>query len=377
MRFAGGLLTIDLHALRENYGALARVSAPAMTAGIAKADAYGLGIEKVVPALVSAGCAAFFVASPDEGLAVRSVAPDSHIFVLNGLFSAESAAGYLEAGLIPVLNSQAEIQIWESFCGVTGVRHPCAISVDTGMNRLGLTPGEALTFADENDLTRALEPVLVMSHLACADDLSNPMNRRQLESFQAVVAAFGDIPASLVASAGILLGADYRFAMTRPGIAVFGGAPLPTAKNPMRTVATAEARIAQIRHAKAGETVSYGATTVLERDSIIAVASIGYGDGYHRAASGSGVALRETDAPPGQGFVAGRKVPILGRVTMDATMFDVTDLGIGGVNRGDFIELFGPNIPLDEAARAAGTISYELLTSLGRRYNRRYVGGED
>lgn len=372
---AGGVLTIDLGALKENYGALARVCAPVKTAGVAKADAYGLGIPHVVPALTAAGCSKFFVASSDEGLAVRDAAPEAQIFVLNGLFSAEAAAAYAQARLIPVLNCPADIQIWEAFCGVSGERHPCAINVDTGMNRLGLTAGEALAFADENGLTRAVRPVLVMSHLACADEPAHPMNRRQLESFQPVVAAFADIDASLVNSAGILLGADFRFGLTRPGIAVYGGAPQAGIRNPMRTVVTAEARIAQIRYAREGETVSYGATMTLQRDTIIAVTSVGYADGYHRAASGSGVALRATDAPPGHGFVAGHKVPILGRVTMDATMFDVTDLGDGAVTRGELVELFGPNIPIDEAASAAGTISYELLTSLGGRYHRRYIGG--
>jgi alanine racemase len=373
MRFAGASLTIDLDALKENYSALARVCLPAATAGVVKADAYGLGIDRVVPALAAAGCTRFFVALPEEGAAVRRVAPDAAIYVLNGLFSAESAELYRTDRLIPVLNSPADIHVWETFCGVTGQALPCAINVDTGMNRLGMSVEEALAFADENELTQAVTPVLVMSHLACADELAHPMNRRQLESFQPVAAAFPGVEASLVNSAGILLGADYRFGLTRPGIAVYGGAFASGIRNPMRTVVTAEARVAQIRHAKAGETVSYGATAVLKRDSIIAVAAAGYADGYHRAASGSGVRLREMEGPAGHGFIQGRRVPILGRVTMDLTMFDVTDLGDGIVNRGDLIELFGPNISVDEAAEAAGTISYELLTGLGRRYHRRYI----
>jgi len=376
MRFAGGLLTVDLAALKENYSALARVCAPVPAAGIVKADAYGLGIAHVVPALSAAGCTKFFVALPEEGFAVRATAPDAEIFVIGGLFGAESAPGYAEARLIPVLNSPADIRIWETFCGAGGTRHPCAIAVDTGMNRLGLTVSEALAFADENSLTRAVKPVLVMSHLACADQPAHPMNRRQLESFQAVAAAFEGIESSLVNSAGVLLGGDYRFDLVRPGIAIYGGTPVPGIKNPMRTVVTAEARIAQMRYLKAGETVSYGATATLARDSIVAVVAAGYGDGYPRSGSGAGVALRASSAPGAHGFVAGRKVPVLGRITMDLTMFDVTDCGEGAVNRGDFIELFGPNISIDEAAAAAGTISYELLTSLGRRYHRRYVGAE-
>jgi alanine racemase len=373
MRFAGACVTIDLDALKENYTELAKVCLPAATAGVVKADAYGLGIDRVVPALAAAGCSRFVVALPEEGAAVRRVAPEAAIYVLNGLFNAESAELYRTDRLIPVLNSAAEIHVWETFCGVTGQALPCAINVDTGMNRLGMSVEEALAFADENGLTRAVTPVLVMSHLACADELTHPMNRRQLESFQPVAAAFPDIESSLVNSAGVLLGADFRFGLTRPGIAVYGGAFATGVKNPMRTVVTAEARVAQIRHAKAGETVSYGATQTLARDTIIAVAAVGYADGFHRAASGSGVRLREMQGPAGHGFIQGQRVPILGRVTMDLTMFDVTDLGDGMVNRGDLIELFGPNISIDEAAEAAGTISYELLTALGRRYHRRYV----
>lgn len=373
MRFAGATLTIDLDALKENYSALARVCLPAATAGVVKADAYGLGIDRVVPALVAAGCTQFFVALPEEGAAVRRVAPEAIIYVLNGLFSAESADLYLTDRLIPVLNSPTDIHVWETFCGVTGEVLPCAINVDTGMNRLGMSVEEALSFADENGLTQAVRPVLVMSHLACADELTHPMNRRQLEAFQQVTAAFPDVDSSLVNSSGVLLGTDFRFGLTRPGIAVYGGAFASGVRNPMRTVVTAEARVAQIRHAKAGETVSYGATEILKRDTMIAVAAVGYADGFHRAASGSGVRLREMQGPAGHGFIQGQRVPILGRVTMDLTMFDVTDLGEGMVNRGDLIELFGPNISVDEAAEAAGTISYELLTGLGRRYHRRYV----
>lgn len=373
MRFAGASLTIDLEALKANYAALAQVCAPAVTAGVVKADAYGLGIDRVAPALADAGCTRFFVALPEEGAAVRRAVPEATIYVLNGLFSEESGSLYLQDRLIPVLNSPVDVRLWETFCGVSGARLPCAINIDTGMNRLGMTVEEALAFAEENALTQAINPVLVMSHLACADDQAHPMNRRQLESFQEVAAAFPGIESSLVNSAGILLGAEYHGSVTRPGIAVYGGAILPGTANPMRVVVTAEARVAQIRHARAGETVSYGATQTLSRDTIIAVAAIGYADGYPRAGSATGVALRQTNRPAGHGFIQGQRVPILGRITMDLTMFDVTDLGPGMVAKGDMIELFGPNLPIDEAAAAAGTISYELLTSLGRRYHRRYV----
>lgn len=374
-RLAGASLTIDLDALKANYAALASVCAPALTAGVVKADAYGLGIARVAPALAQAGCSRFFVALPEEGKAVRDVVPDATVYVLNGLFSQDVGSFYLEHRLVPVLNSPVDVRLWETFCGVSGELLPCAINVDTGMNRLGMTVDEALAFAEENALTGAIRPVLVMSHLACADDQAHPMNRRQLESFQRVRAAFPGVESSLVNSAGILLGADHHLDMTRPGIAVYGGAITSGGRSPMRTVVTAEARIAQIRHAAAGETVSYGATQVLTRDTIVAVAAVGYADGYARSGSATGVALRQTDVPAGDGFLRGQRVPILGRITMDLTMFDVTDLGPDVVATGEQIELFGPNISVDEAAQAAGTISYELLTRLGRRYHRRYVEG--
>lgn len=373
-RYAGGFLTVDLDALRQNYSALAKVCAPARTAGVVKADAYGLGVAQVGPALASAGCNTFFVALPHEGIALRAAVPEAQIFVLNGLFGADTAPGYAEYELIPVLNSLAEVHIWETFCGTSGTRHPCAIHVDTGMNRLGLTPAEARTFADDNELTRALRVVLVMSHLACGDDPAHPANLRQLESFQQVAAVFPDIESSICNSAGIMLGAAFHMNLTRPGIALYGGAPLSGVANPMRPVVTAQARIVQIRRVATGEAVSYGGTVTLGRDALVAVAAVGYADGYHRASSGSGVPLRGSGGSAGHGFIAGRRVPILGRVTMDLTMFDITDCGDGIVNRGDLIELFGPNISIDEAATAAGTISYELLTSLGKRYHRRYVG---
>ncbi|MCV0397712.1 MAG: alanine racemase [Rhizobiaceae bacterium] len=372
-RLAGCRLTVDLEALATNWRALAGKCRPAETAAVVKADGYGLGLEPVARKLLAAGCATFFVATPSEGVALRGLAPDARIFVLVPMLGDGAETDIAAHGLVPCLNSTSEIAVWESFCGSHGSPLPCAIHVDTGMNRLGLTPAEARAFAEENALTQAIEPVLLMSHLACADEPAHPLNRRQCEAFGLAAAEFKGIETSLANSAGIFLGQDYRFGLVRPGIALYGGQPVTGHPNPMRPVATAEARIVQIRYARAGETVSYGATVTLRRDTIIAACAAGYADGYHRAASGAGVPLRSGDGAGASGFVAGRTVPVLGRVTMDVTLFDVTDCGEGAVGRGDWIELFGPNIPLDEAARAAGTISYELLTSLGARYHRRYV----
>lgn len=367
---AGGRLTIDLGALRANWRMLATKSAPARTAGVVKANGYGLGIENVVPALYAEGCRDFFVALAGEGVEVRRLAPDARIFVLNGYF-AGSAPLYAEANLIPVLGSRREIEIWPGDGGADAA--PFALQVDTGMNRIGLTPDEALAYAGEMKAGDAPRPALLLSHLACADAPAHQQNRQQCESFQRVRTAFEGIESSLANSAGIFLGADFHCELTRPGIAVYGAEPVSGMANPMRPVVRLEARIAGIRHARAGEAVSYGATHALARDTVIATCSVGYADGYPRSASGSGVPLRGAVTQGAFGFAAGRRVPLLGRVTMDLTMFDVTDCDPGGLVPGDFIELFGPNMPIDDVARAAGTIGYELLTGLSRRYHRRIV----
>lgn len=376
-RICGGRLSIDVGALAANYRLLSSKARPSRVAGVVKANAYGLGLDVVAPVLWAEGCRIFFVALPQEGVTLRAILPEAEIYVLAGLFEGHAAQIYGEAGLIPVLNDEADISIWEAY-GWDGedVTRPCAIHVDTGMNRLGLTGQQVKRFFHENKLTRALSPQLLMSHLACADEPSAPMNRRQLEAFQVVDRLFSGIDSSLANSSGIFLGTDYAFDIVRPGIALYGGSPQTGIANPMRPVATVEARIVQVRHANAGETVSYGGAQRLNRDTIIAVAATGYADGFHRSLSGTGVPLRNAHPAGGHGFIAGKHVPILGRVTMDLTLFDVTELGAGAVSHGDWIELFGANIAIDDAASAAGTIPYELLTSLGARYHRRIVNRE-
>ena len=365
---AGGRLTIDLGALAANYTKLAALSAPAETASVVKADAYGLGIARAVPALARAGCSTFFVAYPAEGLAVRAAAPEARIFVLSGPMSDKAATTFADSQLIPVLNSVEDIALWRRVS-----RGPAALHVDTGMNRLGVSEDKAAQFAAENTGDVAIPLVLIMSHLACADEPGHQLNRQQLDTFQRVAALFKGIDSSLANSAGIMLGGDYRCALTRAGIALYGGRAANTVDNPMRPVVTAEARVLQVRRVPAGETVGYGASARLERDSTLAIAATGYADGYHRAASGAGVPLRKAVAQGACGFAAGKRVPIVGRVSMDLTAFDVTDCG-DAVAPGDWVELFGANIALDDVAEAAGTIGYELLTGLGRRYERVYAG---
>ncbi len=366
-------LTIDLGALADNWRMLKKASGKARTGAAVKGDGYGLGIEAVVPALYDAGCRDLFVATPDEGMLARQFAPEARIFVLAGVWPGVEAQ-FFSHDLVPVLVSEEQIACWSNAVAFDE-EHPCALMVDTGMNRLGLSVEEALALADDPTRPASFSPVLLLSHLACASDPSHPMNRRQLESFQTVAKAYEGVDSSLANSPGIHLGPDYHFDLTRPGIAIYGGEAVDGVKNPSLPVVTAETRILQIRHGKAGEPVSYGASHVLTRDSRLAIVSTGYADGYHRALSSSGVPLRQTVHEGGFGFVAGRRVPVAGRITMDLTIFDVTDVPESEISAGDYIELFGHNIALDDAARAAGTIGYELLTSLGNRYQRAYIGG--
>jgi len=232
---------------------------------------------------------------------------------------------------------------------------------------------DAIALADDVSRPASFSPVLVLSHLFSGDTPSSASNRAQLDAFRRLALAFDGIELSLAASAGIFLGSEFHFDLTRPGIAVYGGRAVNDGENPMQPVARAEARILQIREAKQGETVSYGGTTTLARDSRLAIVAAGYADGYLRSLSGSGVPLRAAVEGGAYGFVAGRRVPVVGRVTMDLTIFDVTDIPSSEIRTGDYVELFGVNIPLDEAASCGGTIGYELLTSLGLRYERRYL----
>jgi alanine racemase len=368
-------LTVDLGALVDNWREMARRSAPARAAAVVKADAYGLGIEDCGIALYEAGARDFFVAVLQEGMLLRSFAPDARIYVLSGIWPGQEAYFY-ENDLVPVLASEEQLSLWMAVTAEHG-DHPCALQVDTGFNRLGLPLEEAIALADDVSRPASFSPVLVLSHLHSGDTPASPLNRRQLAAFHRIAEAFEGIELSLAASAGTFLGPEYHFDMTRPGIAVYGGEAVNDMPNPMKPVAKAEARIIQIRDARHGETVSYGGTYQLTRDSRLAVVSAGYADGYMRSLSGTGVPVRQAVDDGACGFIAGHRVPVVGRITMDLTIFDVTDIPPSQIRAGDYVELFGPNIPLDQAARAGGTIGYELLTSLGLRYERRYLFPDD
>ena len=364
---AGGVLTINLGALKANWRELKKRSANARCAAVVKADGYGLGLKPVVLALADAGCDTFFVALLDEARRLRAALPTASIYVLNGLHPG-AAGDFRTLRAEPVLGSWPEIEEWDTFAQTSAEPLPAAIHVDTGMNRHGLSPADAKVLAERSQLLH-FKPSLVMSHLACADEPAHPMNAKQIAEFRAVAALFPDTPASLANSAGVLAHPESRFDLVRPGIALYGGGAVRGADNPMRPVVRLDLRIVQVRHASKGEPVGYGAAQHLKRDSKIAVCAGGYADGLFRAAGSS-------DKRSGaEAMVAGKRCPLVGRVSMDLIAIDVTDVPDTDVKRGDFATLLDDEISVDELAGHAGTIGYEVLAHAGRRFARVYVGG--
>src|SRR5262245_837699 len=361
---AGGVLTIDLAAIAANWKRLDGMTVPVECAAVVKADAYGCGIERVVPALKKMGCRAFFVADIAEGRRVRAVAPEAVIYVLNGLMPG-TAGAFADANLRPVINSPTELAEWDAFVASSQWRGGAALHVDTGMNRLGLTPEEAAAIAPrvpaEGHGVKRLR-----SHFACAETPDHPMNDRQIRLFREIRILFRGVPSSLANSAGIFLGGTAHCDLVRPGIALFGGNPIPGQKNAMRGVVELKGRITQVRSVKKGDTVGYGASWTAVRPTRLAIVAIGYGDGYFRAAAAS------KGKAPANAIVAGKPCPLIGRISMDLIAVDVTDVPGGAARRGEFATLIGGAIDVDELGTACGTISYEVLTNLGKRYHRNY-----
>jgi alanine racemase len=364
---ATAILTIDLSSLTANYRRLAAFSAPAECAAVVKADAYGLGVAACAPALARAGCEAFFVATLAEAIELRALLPQAMIYLFDGLLPG-TAPVFHAYDLRPVLNSAEEIREWAAFCAGTGVSLPAAIHIDTGMNRLGLSRAEAEALAAAGH-AGTFELTLVMSHLACADEPEHPKNEAQRLAFDALRGSLPGTRASLANSGGILLGRAYHYDLVRPGIALYGGKPQAEGPNPFARVVHLAGRILQLREVPAGESIGYGASRTLKRPSRIAVVAVGYADGLFRA-------LSVGDDEEGMSVYLGpHPAPILGRVSMDLITIDVTGLPEDLAHRGAFVELIGDHIAPHEFAAHAGTIDYEVLTSLGARATRRYIGG--
>jgi len=356
---AGAVLEIDLDCIAENWKRLIeRLNPGAGIAAVVKADAYGLGMAKVAPKLAASGCELFFVATLEEGVALRKVLPSTQIGVLNGVFKA-TAGAMRRARLIPVLNDLGQLAAWRA----QAKDEPLAamIHVDTGMARLGFPAVELAKLVNTPDLLGNVEIKVVMSHLACADDPQSPLNPQQLAALQAAARRLQPALVSIAASSGIFLGPDYHLDFVRPGAALYGVNPTPGQPNPMLQVVRLKGRIVQVRDVDSGITVGYGAAHRMERPGRVATVSVGYADGWLRSSSHRGSAS-----------IAGQRVPIIGRISMDLLTLDVTGIDPALVRPGNFVDLLDATYGVDHVAAAAGTIGYEILTALGRRYHRVY-----
>lgn len=335
-------LIVDLNAVAANYRHLQSLAPKTAMAAVVKANAYGLGAADVAQRLAQEGCSAFFVATPDEGAALRAaLGGDAVIWVLNG-FEKSSADAFSKAQLNPVLNSPDQIAAYVA----SGLGAAFAMHVDTGMNRLGVSAEDAAALS-----VSGLQPALVMSHLACSEDVPHPMNAQQLARFQAIVSHFPSATRSLSNTGGVYLGEDFHFDLCRPGIGLAGATALPGQAHGLTPAARLEAPILQLHALQPGDTVGYGSTFIADRPLLAATAAAGYADGLPRALSNTGWAR-----------VGGVKAPILGRVSMDLVVLDVTNAD-DAARAGAEAEFLGQD--LDALAIAAGTLPYELLTGIG------------
>ena len=356
-------LLVDLDALAANYATLRREAAGAEVAPVVKADAYGLGLEPVVRRLWIEGARRFFVARLSEGVALRralGAGRPAGVWLLDGC--APGAAAELCAhDLSPVLNSLEQVRAWAEHARAAGRALPAALHLDTGLNRLGLAPAEARDVAG-SDAPSAFAIAFVMSHLACADRPDDPMNAAQAARFAAVAGLFPGVPTSLAATAGVFLGPRFHGDIVRPGIGLVGGGPFGRPDARIRPVATLQAPVLQVRRVAAGESVGYGASFRAERPMQLAIAGLGYADGVLRAADRARY-----------GWLMGARRAIVGRISMDLLALDVTGVDVAP---GAQVQLYGPDLPLDEAAAAAGTIAFELLSSVAPRVRRVYAGDD-
>ena len=349
---APAILTIDLSVVAANYNIIKQKAGPRCTvAGVIKADAYGLGMEKIWAALENQDCPFYFVATPDEALALRHLTKKP-VAVLSGIYSG-AEDDFIRHNIIPVLNAPEDIKRWSTAAQRHRLHLPAILHFDTGMNRLGLTvPPDEIN-------AEGLDIKIVMSHFACADDKDHALTAQQFERFQKIAAHFPLAKQSIANSAGILRNVAYHLGLARPGMALYGLNPTPETDNPMCPVVKLEARILQVKKIGKGETVGYGASWRAEKETSVATVALGYADGFLRSLSNRGAL-----------YYNGHACPVIGRVSMDAV---TVDMGAQTPRQGEMLEVIGPHQSADDLATAAGTIGYEILTSLGRRYHRHYT----
>ncbi|MBL8697346.1 MAG: alanine racemase [Alphaproteobacteria bacterium] len=355
------VLDIDLGAIVANWRSLKTRLAPgAECAGVVKADAYGLGADRVAPALAAAGCRRFFVAHLGEALEIRPLLPaGAEVYVLGGVLPGEEPE-FRAGGVLPVLNDPGQVERWAGYGRRLGVALGGALHVDTGMSRLGLMPAEARSLAASPGALEGTRLGFVMSHLARSEE-AVAMNAEQLAAFESLRALWPKLGASFANSSGIFLGPAYHLNLARPGAALYGINPLPGTPNPQRPVATLSAPVLQLRDIAPPQTVGYGASYAATAPTRVATIAIGYADGWLRSLSGRG-----------QAWFQGRTLPFIGRVSMDLVTLDAT--AVPDLKAGDRVELMGVHRPVDDVADEAGTNGYEILTRLGSRFARRHHG---
>lgn len=357
-----GSLIVDLDAIAANWRTLQQLAGSARCAAVVKADGYGLGALEVSRRLRAEGCQWFFTAHLEEAIALKPAVPDATVVALNGLLPGNEAAT-IEHRIVPTLNDLGQIALWRQAAKARGQRLPAIIHIDTGMNRLGLQQHEVERLAADPTLLDGIDLVLWISHFACADLKDHPLNEQQQIRFaQALKILPKAAGASLANSSGIFLGPQAQYDLVRPGAALYGINPTPWVANPMQAVATLTGKIVQIHSVDTNGTVGYGAEWRAQRPSRIATVAVGYADGYLRSLQNrSFVSL------------AGARLPVIGRISMDLITIDITDAGVA-VAPGIEVELLGSTIGIDELGEQARTIGYEILTQLGKRYHRRYQG---
>ncbi|HAU28921.1 MAG TPA: alanine racemase [Rhodospirillaceae bacterium] len=365
---SGAELIVDLAALAANYRFLRAKAGQAACAAVVKSDAYGLGMEAVAPVLWREGCRWFFVARLEEAQALRVILPDARIAVLNGLVIGMEKL-FSDIGAMPVLNSLDEVACWRQHARLLGCSLSAILQVDTGMNRLGLSAEDVEKLAQDPQGLCGIDLEVVMSHLACAGDALAPENIEQRARFVAALAKLGvgaDSEKPLISlgnSAGIFLGDGYHFRMVRPGGAMYGSNQVQGAPNPMRPVMFFRARILQVREVDRGMPVGYGAEYRAPSRMRVATVDAGYADGILRAFGKAGGA-----------FVGDVRVPVVGRVCMEHIMLDVTDVDDSLVRPGCWVEILGHHALVDDVARQAGTIAFEVMVGLGAHHHRTYIG---
>jgi len=357
------VITIDLDALTANYRYCRDQLKPASCAAVVKADGYGLGIRHVARALHHAGCRQFFTATHREGIILRSLLPKVDIHVLEGVRS-DCVEAFCDHQLIPVLITLQQVKNWASQGRALNRRLPAIIHIDSGMTRLGFGKPELQRLLENSDDLECIDLRYVMTHFASADEPGAALARRQLERFNELRQSLPPAPTSIGNSAGALLGPEFAGDMARVGIALFGGNPYQEASIPVRPVLRVQSRILQLREIREETTVGYGATYSAQAGTRIATVGIGYADGYPWSLGNRGIAA-----------INGHRVPVVGRISMDLITLDVSGVPDKFVQPGDMVDLIGPDISLEEVAELAGTISYEILTGLGQRASRTFLGG--